>query len=1369
VADFRLNDPNKTNSPNPNGYAQIQTQFMYAELYAERRGSSVITRNPTNSNSSVQSTIGTQISLMGYDMNTKQYTTKIGSTDSTLVEYEGFGITSIKVITNSSFVPKVSIEFVDIKGSTVYNKLGNSPYSVLMSFPPPLFTLRLKGYYGKVVEYKLHLVKQNTKLDSATGNYFISVDFVGQSYAPLSDVLLKYVSLAPFFEGENGTINDSNKINLSDFVAPKNTFELIAKTRKLYNQISEFKNNSKDIEKISLIDQNLTIISSIVDEINNYKSFDDFINIVNDLFLGIKKNDGFSDANPLAVYQESQRFTRFDDGVDKIREIGKINEYDNTIRLQVPDKENVYIFLKKSGDDNFNKRNEGYLNNFINRLLESIKNIDDINITSGDFRIVSDIIEYNTDGTQKSYIAIDLTRFYTKLFRYREKIKENKKQVSDVVIEQINQLTLQNLGMIPTIYNVFEILCRDIDLFFNILRDTSIAAEQHHDKYYNLIISRFQKTLRDNIKRVYPFPTYIEANERRYIGDEFDFLGEQFPEVSLVERFIKGFFNQRFIEETLLNDEDEFGNKRFIPINPVETNINQTTVSMPYSSLFNEKEILNKAVERFMVASQYTYNGLFTNSGIFDFFKQVDKKELIKFVANAEARNLVNGVVDLKLIQRLHILVKEYSLDPNLTSFYINNEYYNLDTVPQTITFGTKTITPDRTSSDYIGFEYVLDTTVQERTSSEDIVDEFLDENSNFLKRAFRIDIDTFTKENLILFKDIELNNDYRSRFIPILKQSEQSLLFLYSQLLSTDRNDTILLDKLNSTTIPLNVKVFAIFSTLGNTTSLFRINSGVLKNSLVAGVYELPIFQLCYMGGLVNFYQDSSVNTDVDNFFNGFDSGIDNINDDDILWIKRLSTTDKQNLLSIFEQIVNDKGQQIVNTFLNILNTVKDLGLTNKAKNLKYRELLGQNTENGLGLLSKRNYLINYSTITFFTDVEDFQFIPIKSGDTKINNSYFKQFFQSLTKLLNDRINDVQTKKNDFERSIKDNDIKSQIYYSFKSLNDRWLAGSNTAKGSGFPFNNGGELIDSFRFIDRSGGDIGGKSDLTTGLNTGCVIDISPLIDLSEDLDVSMFTVFSKLLAHNGFEFFPMTNYISFDEDSEEYQDGLFKIYESVDRISKPAFVCMYMGVTSSHLDDGSSEYKNDGFSFSNVDGSFPADMNKNTVNAFIVSYGTQNQSIFNQIELNTNEHKETNESLKILSSLASDRSSSVPVAKNQNLYNTYEQRSYTCTVTIHGGNLMIQPTQYFELQNTPMFNGAYIILGVEHDVVPNKVTTKFTGVRLANYRTPIIKDFATTVGLQGYVDASSSGSGNSNPIDLDIFNITNIQQSLKINEPRR
>jgi hypothetical protein len=60
-----------------------------------------------------------------------------------------------------------------------------------------------------------------------------------------------------------------------------------------------------------------------------------------------------------------------------------------------------------------------------------------------------------------------------------------------------------------------------------------------------------------------------------------------------------------------------------------------------------------------------------------------------------------------------------------------------------------------------------------------------------------------------------------------------------------------------------------------------------------------------------------------------------------------------------------------------------------------------------------------------------------------------------------------------------------------------------------------------------------------------------------------------------------------------------------------------------------------------------------------------------------------------------------------------------------------MIQPTQYFQLSNIPMFNGAYMILSVEHDISNNSMTTSFTGVKIHKYPLPRITNPLAVVGV--------------------------------------
>ena len=128
--------------------------------------------------------------------------TKIGSVDSQLGDdLETFGMTNIEISFNASFTPKIVIEFVDVRGATLFEQGSCSPYGAFFHQPYPVFELTVKGYYGRPVTYYLALEKFNTSFDPSSGNYKSTGEFIGYSYAFLSDILMGYVFAAPYMQG----------------------------------------------------------------------------------------------------------------------------------------------------------------------------------------------------------------------------------------------------------------------------------------------------------------------------------------------------------------------------------------------------------------------------------------------------------------------------------------------------------------------------------------------------------------------------------------------------------------------------------------------------------------------------------------------------------------------------------------------------------------------------------------------------------------------------------------------------------------------------------------------------------------------------------------------------------------------------------------------------------------------------------------------------------------------------------------------------------------------------------------------------------------------------------------------------------------
>ncbi len=107
------------------------------------------------------------------------------------------GITSINVTTNTSFIPTVTIELEDVQGRALFQLGDNSPYAAFFNLPYPPFYLTLKGYYGQAIKYQLNLKTFNARFNSFSGNYSISLEFVGYKFNILNEISMGHLLAAP--------------------------------------------------------------------------------------------------------------------------------------------------------------------------------------------------------------------------------------------------------------------------------------------------------------------------------------------------------------------------------------------------------------------------------------------------------------------------------------------------------------------------------------------------------------------------------------------------------------------------------------------------------------------------------------------------------------------------------------------------------------------------------------------------------------------------------------------------------------------------------------------------------------------------------------------------------------------------------------------------------------------------------------------------------------------------------------------------------------------------------------------------------------------------------------------------------------------
>jgi hypothetical protein len=188
-------------APNKDNY--LSTQY-YDELTGNNTnngtGQNQITETLQSNPNQKRSYIKTSVVTNGFD----------GSLDNGLL-----GITSINVRLGTSFVPSVDVELEDVQGRALFQLGDNSPYAAFFNLPYPPFYLTIKGYYGQAVRYQLNLQKFNARFNSFTGNYQVSLKFLGYKFNILNEIEMgslfatphMYATRYDFSTGSNPNVN----------------------------------------------------------------------------------------------------------------------------------------------------------------------------------------------------------------------------------------------------------------------------------------------------------------------------------------------------------------------------------------------------------------------------------------------------------------------------------------------------------------------------------------------------------------------------------------------------------------------------------------------------------------------------------------------------------------------------------------------------------------------------------------------------------------------------------------------------------------------------------------------------------------------------------------------------------------------------------------------------------------------------------------------------------------------------------------------------------------------------------------------------------------------------------------------------------
>ena len=336
----------------------------------------------------------------------------------------------------------------------------------------------------------------------------------------------------------------------------------------------------------------------------------------------------------------------------------------------------------------------------------------------------------------------------------------------------------------------------------------------------------------------------------------------------------------------------------------------------------------------------------------------------------------------------------------------------------------------------------------------------------------------------------------------------------------------------------------------------------------------------------------------------------------------------------------------------------------------------------------------------------------------------------------------------------FKSDDFKLACYIALKSMYDRWLC-SRRRECWNFSCNpekmNKNEIKSDFSrffYIDEFYHDIGMKErpNLSKFVEMTCKLGGFTEKSDSENLaSTSIMKILSTTAQYANCALLTLPTMLGLtrvgnkDMNNNSIED-VFKAYTYNDAVRgggvETSFIVLYSSQKSSILnnsdDKGRMGYKDDGFDIANTWGEIvPQPMLTDSpskgfvVPSFGVTFAKQNQSYFKDVRLSMEDHQVTEFSVRneVMISYQSNRGPRETSFIGQDLYSVYSNYSYSCTVSMMG-DAQITPLMYFQLNNIPMWKGAYIITSVHHDISVHGMETVFTGVRQARPTLPLKSD---------------------------------------------
>lgn len=324
---------------------------------------------------------------------------------------------------------------------------------------------------------------------------------------------------------------------------------------------------------------------------------------------------------------------------------------------------------------------------------------------------------------------------------------------------------------------------------------------------------------------------------------------------------------------------------------------------------------------------------------------------------------------------------------------------------------------------------------------------------------------------------------------------------------------------------------------------------------------------------------------------------------------------------------------------------------------------------------------------------------------------------------------------------------MRIELYRYLKQVHDKWIPSTTFDDWKYERFFDDSTRQSKIYFIDSYYNKIGQKLLISPSQ----VKDRYSTSMGNRDVNEHMLSFITDILGTSRCMFMCIQNFQ--DMTTKDGMETMFKPipYNDMGSVKRsPDFVVVYPYEASKNLNLPNNDFADDGFMLSD-EFYTPVSitsrgMDQNSyynLPAFGVSYGRQYQSYFKDVNVGMAGAVQTQQAIWAKHQILQDAANSVTnTTTAQDLFDLYANQSYTCKVTMMGC-AWVQPLMYFVLLNIPMFKGSYMIMKVNHRLVPGDMTTEITACRMANTSNKMVENiFTQSTGDTGEVGGYDSGA---------------------------